>query len=239
MDFGIEIMLSSVDRRLDTLFLSPLAREVRQRNLTYLTPAKLRALERDLRHVRSAGVAGDFLEFGVALGGSAVVIASHVEPPSEFHGYDVFGMIPPPGPGDGARSHARFAEIREGRSKGIGDDRYYGYLDDLYERVCGTFDSFGMKVDEGRFQLHRGRLEETLDPRDTRPVAFAHIDCDWHAPVMHCLSAMRHRLQPGGRVVLDDYMDYGGCRRAIEAFLAAAPSFRLVRQKPSAALEKL
>ena len=224
--------------RLDSLLLSPLARAVRRRNLTYLPPAKLRALERDLKRVRAAKVAGDFLEFGVALGGSAILIASYAGA-AAFHGFDVFAMIPPPGPEDDARSHARFAEISAGRSRGIGGEAYYGYIDNLYERVCRTFEEFGAPVDGRRIQLHRGRFEETLDPDATGPVAFAHIDCDWHAPVRHCLRAIAPRVQPGGRIVLDDYMDYSGCRTAVDEFLAAAPQFRLLRHAPNAALERI
>ena len=86
---------------------------------------------------------------------------------------------------------------------------------------------------------HAGRFEKTLDRRESRPVAFAHIDCDWYAPVRHCLAAIKHRVTPGGCIVLDDYMDYGGCRRAVKEFLETAPGFRLARQKPSAALERI
>lgn len=48
-------------------------------------------------------------------------------------------MIPPPGEGDDVRSHERYAEIKDGRSKGIGGETYYGYVDDLYARVCDSF----------------------------------------------------------------------------------------------------
>lgn len=231
-------ILDALSRRLDSALLPRHAREVRRRHLTYLTPRKLRALDTTLRHVCRAGVEGDFLEFGVALGGSGIMIASRADDPRAFHGYDVFGMIPPPGPEDGPRAHRRYGEIRSGRSGGLGDDPYYGYVEDLYGRVCRTFSDFGLPVDGRRVNLHRGRFEETLNADDRRPVAFAHIDCDWHDPVSFCLRAIGPRLAPGACVVLDDYNDYGGCRKAVDAFLAEHNDLRFLCRAPSAILER-
>jgi O-methyltransferase len=129
-------MLLDLDRRLDTIFLSSLARTMRRRHLTYLSPHKLRVLEATMRQLSEQCICGDYLEFGVALGGSAILIASNVPHDYAFHGYDVFGMIPPPGPKDDKRSHEHYEEIRSGRSRGLGGDTYYGYVENLYDRVC-------------------------------------------------------------------------------------------------------
>jgi asparagine synthase (glutamine-hydrolysing) len=234
-------MLLDLDRRLDTIFLSPLARTMRRQNLTYLTPAKLRVLETTMRDLEAHNVRGDYLEFGVALGGSAVIIASNVPDGFGFHGYDVFGMIPPPGPKDDKRSHERYGEIRAGRSQGLGGETYYGYVDNLYTRVCNTMGEYGYPVNGQHVTLHEGLFEETLDPSDTTPIAFAHIDCDWYEPVLYCLLSIQHRLVPGARVVLDDYNDYGGCRSAVDAFLerhGARKFMRLGRRAPNAILER-
>jgi O-methyltransferase len=222
--------------------MSPLARRVRRRNLTYLTPHKLRVLERTLRWLRARSVEGDYLEFGVALGGSAVLIASNLPQGRTFHGYDVFGMIPPPGSNDDEDSHARYANIRSGRSIGLGGKTYYGYVDNLYDRVCRTMANFGQPVDGKRVVLHRGLFEETLDPCETTPIAFAHIDCDWYDPVLYCLTAIKGRLAPGARVVLDDYNDYNGCRFAVNTFLTdpkTGRGMRMIRSEPNAILERI
>jgi hypothetical protein len=59
-------------------------------------------------------------------------------------------------------------------------------------------------------------------------VAFAHIDCDWFDPVMLCLEQTYRCLSPGGIVILDDYNEFGGCRRATEAFLAGHADMPLI-----------
>jgi O-methyltransferase len=199
--------------------LSRLARRVRKEGLTYLTPGKLARIERCLGDVTRDRVDGDFLETGVALGGSAIVIAAALSGDRRFHGYDVFGMIPPPGESDPAEVHERYAVIAAGDSTGIDGAGYYGYRDHLYDDVVAAFAAHGVPVDGERVQLHRGLFEDTLHPE--RPVAFAHIDCDWHDPVALSLERIYPRLSRGGWLVIDDYYAYGGAASAVDAFRAA------------------
>lgn len=220
------------------LALSPLAREVQRRHLTYLSSQKLRTLEACAREVNAENVPGDFIECGVALGGSAIVLCSHLEHGRRFHGYDVFGMIPPPSQRDDEWAHRRYDTIRNGRSAGIGGDEYYGYIDNLFAVVVDHFRMFGYEPDGRVTVLHQGLFEETLRFRDGQQVAFAHIDCDWHDPVTFCLETIYPRLAPGGVIVLDDYNDYGGCREATDTFLAAHPDMELRSTAGSAVLQR-
>ena len=196
------------------------ARAVLRDRLTYLSPTKVRRLTNAMRQVTQQRVPGDILEFGIALGGSAVLLAKHATPTRQFHGFDVFGQIPPPtSERDDAKSKERFAAISAGKSHGIGGDIYYGYRTDLFESVCATLARYGCPVGDGRVFLHKGLFEETWPSYGRAPIAFAHIDCDWYDPVRFCLNAVLPRLAPGGIVILDDYHDYGGCRTATDEFL--------------------
>ncbi|MDX6715173.1 MAG: O-methyltransferase [Baekduia sp.] len=221
-------MLRTVVRRVDdaraSRALSSTGRRVRRDRLTYLTAKRLLSLEECAREVNAQEVPGDFLECGVALGGSGVLLASMLGPGRHFHGYDVFGMIPPPGPNDLAESHERYAEIAAGQSAGLGGDVYYGYRDDLLAQVSESFTRFGLAVGE-RVHLHRGLFEDTLNVDG--PVALAHIDSDWFEPVTTCLERIAPHLSAGGLIVLDDYHDYGGCRAAVEAYIAGRKELQL------------
>ena len=220
-------MLSALRARRLERSLSPVSRAVRVRRLTYLRPERLRALERCAARVNRKRVVGDFVEAGLALGGSALVLAAHMGAGRRFHGFDVFGMIPPPSDRDPPEVHERYATIAAGRSNGIRGDVYYGYRDDLYAHVASTFAGFGMPVGE-RVRLYKGLFAETLHPE--APVALAHIDSDWFDPVDLCLRRIAPHLSRGGMMVLDDYDDYGGCRDAVDRFIAEhGGMFALVR----------
>ena len=203
--------------------LLPITRAVRRENLTYLSAEKLARIESALQMTRA--VKGDIVEFGVALGGSAIILAKSSS--KRFFGLDVFAMIPPPtSEKDDENSRARFQEIKAGRSKGIGGDDYYGYRPDLYSDVVGAFQRHGLTVDGEQIVLAKGLFEDTLPKLPVEAIALAHIDCDWYDPVRFCLESIADRVSDGGIVVIDDYYDYGGCKTAVDEFLSGRRDFR-------------
>jgi asparagine synthase (glutamine-hydrolysing) len=82
----------------------------------------------------------------------------------------------------------------------------------------------------------RRHFEETLRP--DRAIAVAHIDCDWHDPVALCLERVWPHLVVGGRIVLDDYNDWGGCRIAADAFLGEHPDAVVVQRVPTVVIQR-
>jgi asparagine synthase (glutamine-hydrolysing) len=209
--------------------LSRLARDVKRQNLTYLSNEKLLRLQRTLGSVEASGTEGDFIEFGVALGGSAILIAMAAKNKSRFLGFDVFGLIPEPTSAkDDEMSRRRFEEIVAGASAGIGGETYYGYRKDLFGDVVRAFLRNGLRVDGDKVALVKGLFEDTWIEQEVEKVAFCHIDCDWYDPVKFCLGAVAPILAAQGVIVLDDYHDYGGCRTAVEEFLHANAEFELV-----------
>ena len=202
----------------------PVVQSVLNDRLTYLSPKRLTRLHECAEEIAAKGVFGDILEFGVALGGSAVVLARHAKAGRQFHGFDVFGMIPPPqSPHDDDKSRHRYQIIASGRSEGIQGDVYYGYRSDLLSDVRSTLLRYGMPQDGKSVFLHRGLFQSTWDQYERQSVALAHIDCDWYDPVRFCLEAVDRKLSPGGMIIIDDYDDYGGCRKATDEFLHSRP----------------
>ena len=221
------------------LSLSSRARAVAKAGLTYLSPQRLRVLERSVRDVDRRGIPGDFVECGVALGGSAILLSTLLAPQRRFHGYDVFEMIPAPGAEDERDAHDRYAVIKAGASRGIGGEQYYGYMTNLRDVVVENFREFGLTVDGERIGLHQGLFEHTLRFEPDSQIALAHIDCDWYDPVRLCLERIYARLAVGGCMILDDYNDYRGCRKAADAFLAEKPDLVLVTPRPNALIRRI
>jgi len=201
--------LPSEDRRLIS--------RIRSQNLTYLSDKKLASLARTCHSIENASLPGVFIETGCALGGSAILIASLKSSNRPLFVYDVFGMIPPPTKEDTADVQHRYRTIVEGRSGGIGGDKYYGYVDNLYEIVQSNLRGFGIDCEEHSVSLIQGLVQETLNV--DQPVAFAHIDVDWYEPVITCLKRVFPSLVVGGSMILDDYHDWGGCRKATDEYL--------------------
>jgi O-methyltransferase len=199
--------------------------QAQEEHLTYLKAEHLRSLAAAVLDAERRGLPGLIIEAGTARGGSAIVMAAAKAPERPMKVYDVFGMIPPPSEHDGPDVHERYAKITAGEAKGVGGDTYYGYRDDLYDEVTESFSRLGVPVEERNVELVRGLFEDTIQLDE--PVAFAHLDGDWYESTMTCLERIAPRLVPGGRIVLDDYYAWSGCRTAVDEYFADRDGFRL------------
>jgi predicted O-methyltransferase YrrM len=196
-----------------------LIRAIREARLTYLSEAKLETIALTCRSLEDRRIAGRFVEAGCALGGSAILIARSKAPARQLDLFDVFAMIPPPSDEDPQDVVARYEQISSGGSKGIGGDKYYGYEEDLYQIVLNNLKRFSVSPESHTVALIKGLVQDAMQFND--PIAFAHIDVDWYEPVKTCLDRVYPHLSVGGSIVLDDYHDWGGCRKATDEFLAA------------------
>ncbi|MGE3876915.1 MAG: TylF/MycF/NovP-related O-methyltransferase [Parvibaculaceae bacterium] len=194
-----------------------LLKRIRSSKLTYLSDRKLASLANTCGAIEDANLPGMFIEAGCALGGSAILIATVKNSDRPFFIYDVFGMIPPPTQEDTNDVHDRYRTIVEGKSAGIDGDKYYGYQENLYEVVQGNLRRFGIEPEGRSVTLIKGLVQDTMQIGE--PVAFAHVDVDWYEPVMTSLQRIFPRLVEGGSIILDDYHDWGGCRKATDEYL--------------------
>ncbi|MGH7767495.1 MAG: TylF/MycF/NovP-related O-methyltransferase [Candidatus Binatia bacterium] len=196
----------------------PIVRAVRAESLTYLEEAALNDLFESVRALEQNGTGGILIEAGCAWGGSAIVIAAAKSEKRLFYVFDVFGMIPPPSEQDGIDVRRRYREIKNGKSAGIGGGKYYGYEENLFDKVTENFRRHGVPVGTKNIHLVRGLFQDTLHIDE--PVALAHIDGDWYESVRTCLERIEPHLVPGGALVVDDYDAWSGCRKAVDEYFA-------------------
>jgi O-methyltransferase len=87
-------------------------------------------------------------------------------------------------------------------------------------------------LDEVRAGMHRvgypednthyvvGKVEETVPDQAPEEIAILRLDTDWYSSTRHELVHLFPRLAPGGVLLIDDFGDWEGCRRAVEEFMA-------------------
>ncbi|WP_257658524.1 TylF/MycF family methyltransferase [Parapedobacter lycopersici] len=190
--------------------------KIKTDHLTYLATKDLFNLYEAAKSIEKAGTPGLFIETGCALGGSAIAIGKAKDVQRPFRIYDAFGMIPPPSDKDDADVHARYQEIKNGQSQGIGGNLYYGYTENLETVVAANLTRHQVAPERNNISLVKGYFENTITINE--PVAFAHIDCDWYESVMVCLREIEPNLAPGGRLIFDDYYEWSGCRHAVDEY---------------------
>lgn len=199
-----------------------------EERLTFLRREDLLVLARQVLQVEQVQREGIIVEAGAALGGSAIVLAAAKAPARKMKVYDVFGMIPEPSERDGVDVHKRYEKIASGEARGLGGKTYYGYRENLYAEVRESFTRHGVGVEQNAVDLVQGLFEDTILLDE--PVAFAHLDGDWYDSTMVCLERISPLLVPGGRIILDDYFHYSGCRRAVDDYFEGRTGYRMERR---------
>lgn len=198
---------------------------LRREKLTYCGFPKLENICQAISRVLENEAEGIYVEAGCALGGSAILIASMKPPDVGFKVFDIFGMIPPPSDRDGEDAHQRYAEIASGTSLGLGDNQYYGYINDLKTTVEENLRKFHLETESNNISLIEGFFENTMTFQCA--IAFAHIDCDWYDSVNTCIERIAPHISLNGVMVFDDYNSYDGCKRAVDEWLKRDQRFCL------------
>lgn len=210
---------------------------IRGGNLSYCGKPKLENIAEAVLDVRKAGVPGGYLEAGVALGGSAILLGKIKPKEAPLALYDVYSMIPAPSENDGEDAHKRYEEIRSGQSPGLGGNTYYGYVNNLLDVVKQNLRDAGLNLEGDRIECVPGLFEDTLHPAG--PIAFAHVDCDWFDSVKVCIDRITPQLSKGGIIIFDDYSSYSGCRRAVEEWLERDVRFDKLFHRRSLAVKRV
>ena len=202
--------------RIKTLFSPKIIRQVTKSKLSFLSHSALQDIHKVVNHLEKRNIRGIFIEAGCALGGSAIVIAKAKREQRLFYIYDAFGMIPAPSEDDGTDAHDRYEVIKSGRATGINENLYYGYEHDLLSKVRNNFQEFKIDLKIENIYFIKGMYQDTLRIDDD--VAFVHIDADWYESVMTCLMAIEPHLVQGAVLIIDDYNDWEGCKKAVNTF---------------------
>jgi hypothetical protein len=210
---------------------------IRSANLSYCGKPKLENIAEAVLAVRQTGVPGGFLEAGVALGGSAILLGKIKPKNAPLSLYDAFGMIPAPGGNDGEDAHKRYEEIISGQSAGLGGNTYYGYIDRLLEVVKQNLRDAGLDLVADNLECIPGLFDETLYP--VGPIAFAHIDCDWYDSVKICIDRITPHMSKGGIIIFDDYSSYSGCRSAVNEWMERDSRFETLFHRRSLAVKRV
>ena len=183
---------------------------------TLTPPARLMALCEAVRHLERAGIDGAIVECGVWRGGSmaaaALTLLGLGSGEREIWLYDTFTEMPPPGPAD---RHVSGADLREMYDR-LGKDPVYTIHGE--DRIRQLLESTGYPPDRLRFVA--GLVEETIPEQAPERIALCRLDTDWYESTAHELRHLHPRIAPGGVLIIDDYGEFLGARKATDEFLA-------------------
>ena len=169
---------------------------------TMCSHARLKSLYDGVLEVASRSIAGDIVECGTARGGSAALMGLALKRrgySNRLWIFDTFEGMPAPTTEDPLSARSYIGACR-------------GDIDE----VRSVLQQLGLS----NIELVKGLVQHTLPVTQTGPIAFLHIDTDWHDSVRACLETLYDRVSIGGIIQIDDYGYWSGAKKAVEEFFS-------------------
>jgi len=188
----------------------------RVRPFTMTSPERIAATCQAVDYVTKYGIPGDFVECGVWRGGNTMAAAlsylrAAVANLPALYLFDTFEGMSAPTKVD--------RKVQSGESAAALVERFdhvkaYAPIDDVRRNVQST----GYPGDLIKFV--RGKVEETIPAAAPAQIAVLRLDTDWYESTKHELEHLFPRLSVGGVLIIDDYGDWAGARKAVDEYFA-------------------
>jgi hypothetical protein len=163
-------------------------------------------------------ILGDFVECGVWLGGSSMVIAKTLLrlgiSDRRIWLYDTFGAMPQPEEHERTINRDFAGRLPEPATSDVPHGAYLpavranmestGYPPHLISYVCGL-------------------VEETIPNQVPAEIGLLRLDTDWYSSTSHELEHLYPRVPTGGVLIVDDYGHYHGARKAVDEYFEHSP----------------
>lgn len=177
-------------------------------------PVRLYALHQAVEYIHRRAIPGAIVECGVWRGGSAMMAALTLTQldaaDRSIYLYDTFEGMPEPTDSDvdinGATAASRWAD---------------GWCAAPMEVVRANMDSTCYPSYQVTYV--DGKVEDTIPDIAPDAIALLRLDTDFYESTLHELEHLYPRLSPGGVLILDDYGNWQGARRAIDEYFADEP----------------
>lgn len=154
--------------------------------------------------------AGIVVECGTWRGGMSFGMAELCPEARELHCFDSFEGLPPAGDLDGETAR----RLHEANSLMAG--RNTASLEEFHEGMQLLAPSA-----RSRITAHKGWFEDTLrEFQPAAPIKILRLDGDWYESTMTCLERLYDQCAPGALIIIDDYLQWEGCTRAVHDFLS-------------------
>ena len=180
-----------------------------------LTPLIRRwTLIKSLHYINKKRLMGDIVECGIWRGGN-LFLAKKIQDkyPKEikrkFYGFDTFEGMPKPSFHDGIKINEVYQNFK---------DRNEPWTKASLEDVKNSTEFFFNDI--GDFNFIKGMVENTLQEKKNLPdkISLLRLDTDLYESTKIELNILYPLLVEKGVLIIDDYGDFPGCRKAVDEY---------------------
>ena len=193
---------------------------------TLTGPERIIALRDAVRYVIEAGIEGSIVECGVWRGGSMLVIALTLLEAGvtdrDLYLFDTFTEMPDPTDED-VDIWGRKMEPLMDQAKANPD-----LQNTPVDAVRQVILSSGYPAE--RVHMVQGMVEDTVPAGAPDTIALLRLDTDWYESTKHEMEHLWPRVPAGGVLIVDDYGQFVGCKKAVDEYLAASGEHVLLQR---------
>lgn len=189
------------------------------KGLSMTSPIAQWELIQAIRHVEHHAIPGDLVECGVWRGGNLVIaglMRNRLGFDRRIWAYDTFAGMTAPTPADFKPAddldvERKFASL----DRGTRNDWCYASEEDVRS-------NFEARVGNAQLRTVKGPVEETLRGAANVPdrIAILRLDTDFYESTRAELEVLYPRLSSGGVLIVDDYGEWAGARKAVDEYFA-------------------
>lgn len=189
---------------------------IRGRAISMLPVARLNNIQSCVDAALKNNIKGDLIETGVWRGGAVIFMRAMLEARGVTDrlvwAADSFEGLPEP--------DAEKYPLEAKAYHGIVQTKIMNHLAASIDEVRDNFAKFHLLDDQVRFL--KGWFKDTLPSAPVQQLAILRLDGDHYEFTMDALTALYHRLSPGGFAIIDDYGEdtWTYCRQAVDEFRA-------------------
>lgn len=166
------------------------------------------------KHIINKKVTGDFVECGVWKGGNLILLKNLLTNYSKnrkIYGYDTFEGMPKPTKFDvkydnrsGIKIYKNFEKKKIKWGKASFDEVKSNLL-----KTCKNLKNIN---------LIKGMVENTLKKIVPKKISLLRLDTDFYESTKICLKILYPKLNKNGVLIIDDYGNWKGCRKAVDEY---------------------
>ena len=195
----------------------------RIRGLSMSEPVAQWEFIRAVRHIEARGIPGDIVECGVWRGGHlalAGMLRNELGFDRRIWAFDTFAGMTEPTEHDRKSVNevdvdAKFADL----DRGGHNDWCYASIEDVRHNFAA------LAGQDAELRTIKGPVQETLlDPANLPDkIAILRLDTDFYDSTKAEMEILFPRLSPGGVLIIDDYGEWAGARKAVDEYFAGKP----------------
>ena len=191
---------------------------VRSNDLSMCSTNNLYTTAIAAKYIAQNNIIGDFVECGVFRGGNAIIAAKIFKlykSENKVYLFDTFTGMSEPG------QHDIKTSTKSPAQKKYSDSKKEGYNSWAYASIEEVKENFKkLSLLDSNVIFIKGKVEDTLIQANQLPnaICFLRLDTDWYESTKMELEILYEKLIPGGILVIDDYANWNGVKKAVDEF---------------------